>query len=275
MNAVYSTVYPTVEHQRAAEAVVDFYRSCSGVEAVLLVNSCARGQATPQSCLDMAVLVPAGVSDAEMEAMDRQRQDLFASHVEFERLRQHGPFAVLHLDHFNGCFASSVWDDGGGPDGFELSIGNRLVYGVSLWESGGHLTRLKSDWLPYYGDSLRQQRLTMVKHACLADLEHIAWYVERGLYFAAFDRLYRAFQEFLQALFITHRVYPLAYNKWIREQVEGILALPDVYRQLPSLFQISQLESRELTEKAEMLKALVAALNDEGLTFQDRLSRSA
>ena len=198
-----NAAYPTTEHQRAAEAVLEFYCSRPDVEAVLLVNSCARGKvSTPESCLDMAVLVPAGVSDAEMEAMSKQRQDFFASHVEFERLKQHGRFAVLHLDYFNGCFVPPVWDDGGGPDGFELSIGNRLVYGVPLWEGGNYLTLLKSDWLPYYGEALRQQRLTMVKNACLADLEHIAWYVERGLYFAGFDRLYRAFQEFLQALLL-------------------------------------------------------------------------
>jgi hypothetical protein len=211
----------------------------------------------------MAVLVPPGVSEAETEAMDRRGQVLFAKRMEFERLKQHGPFAVLHLDHFNGRFVPSVWDDGGGPDGFELAIGNRLVYGVLLWERGEYLARLKSDWLPYYDEALRRQRLVMVKNACLADLEHITWYVERGLYFAAFDRLYRAFQEFLQALFIAHRVYPLAYNKWVREQVEETLARPDIYKQLPPLLQISHLESKELIEKAEALKALVAALSGE------------
>ena len=223
----------------------------------------------------MAVLVRAGVSDAEMEAMDRQGQVLFAERMEFGRLKQHGPFAVLHLDHFNGRFIPSVWDDGGGPDGFELAIGNRLVYGVSLWERGEDLMRLKSDWLPYYDEALRRQRLGMVKDACLADLEHIAWYVDRGLYFAAFDRLYRAFQEFLQALFIAHRVYPLAYNKWIREQVEGTLVRPDLYTQLPPLLQISRLESRELIEKAGVLKALVTALNDEEPTSEGQFSPHA
>jgi len=52
--------------------------------------------------------------------------------------------------------------------------------------------------------------------------------LNRGLYFHAFDRLYKAFQEFLQALFVARRIYPLAYNKWIREQVADWLALPDV-----------------------------------------------
>ena len=38
-------------------AVVDFFGQRAETEAVLLVNSCARGKATPDSCLDIAVLV--------------------------------------------------------------------------------------------------------------------------------------------------------------------------------------------------------------------------
>jgi hypothetical protein len=41
--------YPTEEHQRAAETIVDFFVSHYKIDAVLLVNSCARGQATRRS----------------------------------------------------------------------------------------------------------------------------------------------------------------------------------------------------------------------------------
>jgi hypothetical protein len=57
-------------------------------------------------------------------------------------------------------------------------------------------------------------------------------------------------------LFISRRVYPIAYDKWIREQVAEILALPDVYRQLVQLFEIHCLESREMVDKAENLRGL-------------------
>ena len=56
----------------------------------------------------------------------------------------------------------------------------------------------------------------------IRNLHHIPLYIKRGLYFQSFDRLYNAYQEFLQALFISRCTYPIAYNKWIREQVEEI-----------------------------------------------------
>ena len=51
----------------------------------------------------------------------------------------------------------------------------------------------------------------------------------RRLYFQPFDRQYNAYREVLQAMFITWRAYPIAYNKWIREQVEEILGLPELH----------------------------------------------
>lgn len=72
----------------------------------------------------------------------------------------------------------------------------------------------------------------MVRAACLYDLDHVPFFLERGLPFQAFDRLYKAQQEFLQGLFIARRVYALAYNKWIREQVVEWLDLPEVFDQL-------------------------------------------
>jgi hypothetical protein len=69
--------------------------------------------------------------------------------------------------------------------------------------------------------------------------------------------LYKAFQEFLQALFIAHRTYPIAYNKWIREQVETRLGLPELYAQLPHILEVSQLESDAVVHNAEHLRALL------------------
>jgi predicted nucleotidyltransferase len=48
--------YPTPEHQAAADVIVDFFVSSYKIDAVLLVNSCARGKATRDSCLDIVVL---------------------------------------------------------------------------------------------------------------------------------------------------------------------------------------------------------------------------
>ena len=171
-----------------------------------------------------------------------------------------GRFSVVHFDYVDGTYDAPTWDDGGGPDSFELEIGNQLAYGVPLWEGSNYLTQLKKKWLPYYDEDLRQKRLAMVRHACLQDLEHISWFCGRALYFAAFDRLYKALQEYLQALFIAHRTYPIAYNKWIRQQIEGILGQPELYKRLPPLLEISQFESSEMVEKAQLLKSLVSQL---------------
>jgi hypothetical protein len=77
------------------------------------------------------------------------------------------------------------------------------------------------------------------------------------LYFQAFDRLYKGFQEFLQALFIGRRTYPIAYNKWIHEQIVGILELHELYPNLLRLFEFQDFESPELSYKADQLLDLL------------------
>jgi predicted nucleotidyltransferase len=49
--------YPTLEHQQAADAIVDFFSVQFEIDAMLLVNSCARGKASHDSCLDIVALV--------------------------------------------------------------------------------------------------------------------------------------------------------------------------------------------------------------------------
>jgi hypothetical protein len=60
----------------------------------------------------------------------------------------------------------------------------------------------------------------------------------------------------LLALHVKHRTYPIAYDKWIREQIVENLAMPQLYERLPALFEIAHLESRELDQKATELRAL-------------------
>lgn len=55
---------------------------------------------------------------------------------------------------------------------------------------------------------------------------------------------------------IARRAYPIAYDKWVREQVEEILGLPELYQQLPKLFEIQRFESQEIADKAEDLVGL-------------------
>jgi hypothetical protein len=61
----------------------------------------------------------------------------------------------------------------------------------------------------------------------------------------------------LQVLFINRRIYPIAYDKWVREQVVDILELPELYAHLPNLFEIKKFESDEVASKAAHLRHLL------------------
>lgn len=248
------SAYPTAEHARAAEAVVDFFAGLPETQAVLLTCSCARGKATRDSCLDVAVLVPAGRTPGRVEGLWE------AHHREeevFRRLDAVGRWSHVDLIVIDGEFQPRArgWTDG--PDEFELEIGNALAWSVPLWSRGDRLEELRRRWLPYYDDALRAERLAEVRKYCRNDLDHIAPYVERGLCFQSLGRLWSAFREFLQALFISQRVYPIAYDKWIREQVVEILGLGTLYPELTGLFEVARLESDELARKAARLGELL------------------
>jgi predicted nucleotidyltransferase len=49
--------FPTKLHQDSAELIRDYFLALSNVDTVLVVNSCARGKAVPESDLDFAILV--------------------------------------------------------------------------------------------------------------------------------------------------------------------------------------------------------------------------
>lgn len=245
--------YPTAAHERAAGAITAFFAGRDSVDLVLQTNSCARGKATPDSCLDIAVIVAEGTPVAPLEAEWRA---FHASEPAFAALAAAGAFSDVHLDIVDLRIAPPDHPEDEYPDDFEVLIGNYLVYAVPLWERGDRLRRLRAGWVPYYDDALRDERLARAIWCCRHHLDHIPLYVARGLWYQALDRLHLAFRCFLQALFIARRTYPIAYNKWLHEQVAGILGLPDLYRQLPPLFAISDILGTELNDKAAALHAL-------------------
>jgi predicted nucleotidyltransferase len=250
--------FPTADHSRAAEAVVAFFEE-RRVLAVLLVNSCARGVATPESDLDFAVLVDPALPSTERHAIESAWSQYRTADEALRRFTSRGPFSSIHLDLFDGLPRPERWDEGGGPDAFEIEIGNRVAHAVPLWEHGPAFDELKSRWLPYYDEALRTERGEMVVEACRLNLERVRAAARRDLMFYALDRLHHAFQEFLQGLFISRRIYPIAYNKWIREQVVGWLGLPDLFAQLPPVFEIARLDRSELHSRADALTVLVDA----------------
>jgi hypothetical protein len=249
--------FPTELHREVAELAGDFFSAHPQVDTILVVNSCARGQAVAGSDVDLAVLLGAAAPRQEVQSLTALWQEFSAAQPLFHRFRSTSRFTQVHVDVFDGRMVPTVWDDGGGPDYFEVEIGNRLAYAAPLHESGMYFRELQSQWMPYYGHELQRSRLAMVREACARDLDAIPCLLNRGLCFQAFDRLYKAFQEFLQALFVARRTYPIAYNKWIREQVAQWLGLPELYEELPRILSVRNLESPELAEKAEELRALL------------------
>ena len=249
--------YPTPQHAEAAEAVVAFFALRPEVDAVLLTCSCARGKATPDSCLDIAVLTAAEADPAPLwHAWDAHYRDAPVFHA----LRQVGAFSNVDLDLVDGVFEPDPDAHGWttGPDAFELEIGNLLAYSVPLWTRNARFAEMRDVWLPYYGEGLRAERLAMVRRYCLNNLDHIPLYAPRGLPFQCLARLQMAYGEFLQALFIAQRTYPIAYDKWIRDLFFDVTATTEIYTQSLALFQIEDLESDEIVEKAASLKSMLA-----------------
>ena len=251
--------FPTPEHARAAHIAAGFFAAQPGVDAVLLMGSCARGKAAPTSCVDLLVLVPPADLPALRPRLEALWQQHYAEEPVYKDLLAHGPFSHVDLEFIDGTFPIPGHGWTSGADPFELEIGNTLAYTLPLWQGGDYYDRLRARWLPYYPEDLRRQRLQMVLKYCRNNLDHIPLYAPRGLYFQCFKRFYQAFEEFLQALFIARSVYPIAYDKWLREQFEDILHLPECYAQLPHLFEIQDFESDEIVTKARQLSDLLAA----------------
>jgi hypothetical protein len=253
----FESFYPTPEHQKAADVITDYFVKNYSIDAVLLVNSCARGQATRDSCLDIIMLVQPGKERSPVSELEAGWVELERSNEAIQNLYKVGKYSVVHPDFINGDFTPGEQDEAAGPDDFELQVGNFLAYSQPLWQGSDYYSQLKEKWLPYYNEELRLHRLEKVRWFCLNNLHHIPLYIERKLYFQSFDRLYNAYQEFLQALFIARRTYPIAYNKWIHEQLVEILDLPELYEQLTHLLEIKNFESSEIAEKGREVEELL------------------
>jgi hypothetical protein len=122
---------------------------------------------------------------------------------------------------------------------------------------GRYFQYLQEKRLPYYDEKLRRERFSMLKDGCQYFLDHIPRFIVRGLFFQDFDALCRAFQGYLQVLFVGRAVYPIVYNKWVRYQIESLLNDHDLYRRLPPILSVSDMESNEVNQKVELLQGLL------------------
>jgi len=252
--------FPTKLHKDTAELVRDYFLAIPGVDTVLIVNSCARGQAVPESDLDFAILVGPDTKPTEMRNIENAWQIYSETQSIITKYKQSNQFAHLHLDVIDGNYIPMDMKNGEPIDYFEIEIGNQICYAAPMGNAGFYFQTLQNKWLPYYNEALRLQRLEMVKDACNYDLDHIPFFIKRELYFQAFDILWKAFQAYLQALFIANKTYPIAYNKWIREQVAKWLNKPDLYKKLSPVLSINNIESNEINDKVKDLRELLSEL---------------
>jgi predicted nucleotidyltransferase len=255
--------FPTKLHQDTAELIRDYFLTISSVDTVLVVNSCARGQAVPESDLDFAILVKPNTEANEIKNIHTAWLTYSTTQPTFLKYKQSTPFAHLHLDIIDGNYVPTIIEVGEPIDYFEIEIGNQICYSAPMGGAGAYFGELQKKWLPYYNDELRLQRLSMLQNACNYDLDHIPFFIKRGLYFQAFDILCKAFQEYLQTVFIVNKVYPIAYNKWIREQVVQWLNKPYLYPKLSPVLSVNNIESNEINRKVKMLRELLMNVTNE------------
>jgi predicted nucleotidyltransferase len=252
--------FPTVLHQHTAEIIRDYFLKIRCVDTVLVVNSCARGVAVPESDLDFAILVTPGTTSTEIKNIETNWQTYSEGQPAILKYKQSSQFAHLHLDIISGIYTPAIIEVGEPIDYFEVEVGNQVCYSAPMDKTGPYFQELRNKWLPYYNEELRLQRLAMIRKCCEYNLNHIPVFIDRGLYFQAFDILCKAFQEYLQALFIANKIYPIAYNKWIREQIVKWLNQPHLYSKLPPVLSVSNLESNEINNKVSMLFNLLEDL---------------
>ena len=250
-------VFPTLLHQAAGDQVLEYFSKIRSVDTVLVVNSCARGQAVPDSDLDFAILVQPSTSVDAIAAIEDDWANFSEADPKIKEYKTFSKFSHLHLDIITGNYAPGLVELGAPVDSFELEIGNQVCYSAPMGAVGRYFEELQNHWLPYYGRELRLNRFEILRASCRYEIDHIPHFADRGLFFQAFDVLYRAFQKYLQVLFIASAIYPIAYNKWIRYQIEEILVKPELYSKLSPIVSLSNIESNEIIQKAEMLQLLL------------------
>jgi len=104
--------FPTKLHQDTAELVRDYFLTISNVDTVLVVNSCARGRAVPESDLDFAILVNPDTATNEIKNIHIAWLTYSATQPTFLQYKQSTPFAHLHLDIIDGNYLPTIVEVG-------------------------------------------------------------------------------------------------------------------------------------------------------------------
>ena len=156
---MFQPIFPTQLHQDAANLIRDYFLTVRQVDTVLVVNSCARGVAVPESDLDFAILVKPATTPSEIVNIENTWRIYLETHPLFLKYKQSNQFAHLHLDIIDGNYLPAILEKGEPVDHFEIEIGNQICYSAPMDNAGLYFIELQSKWTPYYNEELRLERL--------------------------------------------------------------------------------------------------------------------
>jgi predicted nucleotidyltransferase len=263
--------FPNQDYRRILETMCEYFRRYPGTSAIVLTGSLARGKAVKGSCIDLAVFL-GKEAFASLGSTVNRRAKAYArlggricyhsgnveGGVGFGNIRVDLIFTDGRLDPQQQDSYDVTRDE------FETTVGNLFVYSVPMYVRGRAYQRLGERYLPFYDDRLRKIRL----QATATEFQHktwkARWLAERGEYTAALYSLLEAQRIFIQHLFIKERKYPIDYVKWLREQCEGILRMPDLYQELASTLRGIELTQEGIAERSAMVEALFAKYCSKG-----------
>ena len=240
----------------AATAAADFFSQTASVEAVLLVGSWAHGRADTASDIDIVLLVSPQTRATEREEILASWEQAAPRQQSAELLGPLVRYSDIEVSVVDGEFSPQPRGWTSGPDDFELRLGNYVAYSRPLFERTGRYHDLRDQWLPFYDEKVRTERLQAARTFFLNNVDHIGWSLGRADSFHAFERLYHAHHEFLQALFISRRIYPIAYDKWVTAQLTDLLGMPDIASDLARIIGVGNLNPSALAARATELQRL-------------------
>lgn len=255
--------FPHQNHKTVLARLVDYFQKYPSVYAIVLTGSLARGKAVKGSCIDLFVFLPtkhlkslASTTNSRIEAYSRLGGQIAYYNGEVEGGIEFGDVRV-DVGFVDGSFnCSHEHSFGITRDDLETTVGNLLVYSVSLYQKGTQLQRLKQKYLPFYDNALREIRLKGTAKEFNYKIWKTRWLAERGEFFAALDALLEAHRIFLQHLFIKERKYPSDYVKWLREQYSQILAMLELYQEITKIVDGIKLTKNGIFEKSKFLEKL-------------------
>lgn len=270
--------FPLKNYKTALTKFVNYFKDYSGVYAIVLTGSLARGKAVKGSCIDLFIFLPtkhlkllSSTINSRIKAYSRLGGQIAYYEGEVEGGIEFGDVRVDvgFTDGSFNCKRKNSFDIT--RDNFETRVGNLLVYSILLDQKGNRFQSLRRKYLPFYDNALRKIRLKGTAEEFDYKIWKSRWLAERGEYFAALDAVLEAQRIFLQHLFIKERKYPIDYVKWLSEQFSEILSMPKLYQELSQTVNRIELTENGISEKSDLLEKLFARYGFESKpSFNDR-----